>query len=213
MLTEEALRGASMEVQKFLVESVPEGETPHQFSEKFEKKMKRVILWSRVKRWIPAILVLVMAVSIFIYCKATDDNVLWYVPLSDEAKEQLDNAFLLQSNDSFCWESPVAYGDPYYGSINGCMILKTDQVAVGMEIGRIEIADHIFYWDGPFRLYAYREGEFCLLEEAYERGWLTEEHIEKIYREHQERIALWTEEKQAAFEDLFEKVEENFQDK
>lgn len=213
MLTEEALRGASMEVQKFLMESVPEEETPHQFSEKFEKKMKRTILWNRVKRWIPTVLFVTVALSIFIYCKVTDDNTLWYVPLSDEAKQQLDQEFFLQSSGRFHWESPVAYGDPYYGSINGCIILKTDQVSVGMEIGRIEVADYIFYWDGPFRLYAYREGEFCLLEEAYERGWLTEAHIEKIYHEHQERIALWTDEKQAVFKDLFEKVEENLQGK
>ena len=52
-----------------------------------------------------------------------------------------------------------------------------------------------------------------LLEEAYERGWLTDAHIEKIYDEHQERIALWTDERQEVFKKEFEKLEERLQGK
>lgn len=215
MLTEETLRMASLEVQQYLTESVPEEEAPHQFSGDFEKRMRRTILWNRMKKWIPAILFVTVALAIFIYAKATDNDPLWQVPLSEEARERLNNQLMLQYSDSVNWECPTALGgDPYYGTINGCIIIRSPQWSIwDTALGRIQVGDYIFYWDDPLRIYAYRDGEFCLLEEAYERGWLTDAHIEKIYDEHQERIALWTDERQEVFKKEFEKLEERLQGK
>ena len=215
MLNDEILRSAAVEVQQFLTESVPEEDTSHQFSEDFERKMKKAIRRQRMKRWLPTAIYLTVALVIVVSCLFMDSNVLWQVPPSDEAKERLDQEMILQYNDSINWECPTKLGgDPYYGSINGCMIFRTLQwSAWDVEIGRIQVAGYIFYWNGPLRIYAYRDGEFCLLEEAYERGWLTEAHIGKIYQEHQERIALWPDETQEVFQELFEQLEERLQGK
>lgn len=219
MLTEEALRGASMEVQKFLMESVPEEETPHQFSEKFEKKMKRTILWNRVKRWIPAMVTMAIALALFIYSQCTAPNVLWDEPLSEADKELLKKeiyAYEVSTKPEWSTEVwwPIAspWAEPYYGTINNCTVVRAEMhsvLAVWLGWGRYEVADHIFYWHKPFRLYVYRDGEVCLLDEAYEKGWLTQEQIDKIYEKHQEYVMMMPEDLRTAMEEWAKEKEES----
>ena len=64
------------------------------------------------------------------------------------------------------------------------------EIHVGFH-GHIEIAGYVFESPNAIGLYAYRDGEVCELKEAYEKGWLTKEHIEIIHERHLEIYAEW----------------------
>lgn len=221
MLNDEILRSAAVEVQQFLTESVPEKEVPHQFPGNFEKKIKRTILWNRVKRWIPAMAVVAIALALFIYSQCTSPNVLWIEPLSEADRELLKkeiHAYEVSTKPEWYseiwWYEAIPWFEPYYGTINNCTVIRAERrsiAAVWMGWGRYEVADRVFYWSDPFRLYVYRDGEVCTLEEAYERGWLTKEQIDKIYEKHQEYIALMPEDTKIAMEEWIREKEKDLQ--
>lgn len=211
MLTEEALRMAAMDTQKFLAESVPEEETPHQFSEGFEKKIKKTIRWKRFRKWIPAIFFVTVTLVVLICARFSDPNTLWQQPLS-EADQQL----LSEAVQEKCGKSGDVYWDtrdyeyPYYGTVNRCAIVRAEyRIDLGMlNYGYYEAAGYTFYWVQKPELYAYRDGETCRLDEAYERGWLTKEQIGVIYEQHEAYISMMPEDYQAEFRAWIEKMEE-----
>lgn len=69
MLTEDMLQKAAAEAEKFLLQALAEEAQPHQFSAKFEKKIKKLTRRARhpvryqVLRY-AAVIVLVMALSL-----------------------------------------------------------------------------------------------------------------------------------------------------
>lgn len=215
MLTDEVLRVAAAEVQQFLVESVPEEEAAHKFSEDFEKKMKKMIRRERMRRWLPTLIFLMVALVVFICSQFADPNTLWIEPLSDADKEHLTKAVADQTDIGgyVQWREP-GYSNPYYGTINNCAIVRTTSY-YDVDVfrpGRFETAGYIFYWDEVFELYAYHNGEVCRLDEAYERGWLTREQIGVIYDKHQEYISLLPEGMQEYLAEWAAKVEEKLRD-
>ena len=211
MLTEEALRGASREVQQFLVESVPEEETPHQFSEDFEKKIKRAIRWKRIRKWIPAILVVTVTLALVICAQFTVPNTLWIEPLSEADMQHLSDAVREPCDYKgwIEWNDYHEYDNPYYGTINRCTVVRVEYpIELGiLNWGYYEAAGYTFYWIDKPELYAYRDGEVCRLDEAYERGWLTKEQIGVIYEQHEAYISMLPEEYQAEFRAWIEKME------
>lgn len=165
-----------------------------------------------MKKWIPSIVIMVVAVSIFIWCKCTDSDKLWIVPLSEADKTHLKNEIASQNDALVYWDSPLEWADPYYGTINNCVIVKTEQISVsGVDWGHINVADYVFCWTDPIKLHVYRDGEVCLLEEAYEKGWLTEEHIEKLYQRHREYIELLPVNLRRAVRDYAQMIEKGIQ--
>ena len=213
MLTDEALRGASLEVQKFLVETVPQEDAPHQFSKAFERRMKKTIRRERMKRWLPSIIFLSVALVIFICCQFAEPNILWEEPLSEADQKHLSVAVREQcgSEGGVYWNGHLEYDNPYYGTINNCTIVRVEyQIDIDiLNFGRFEAAGYTFYWVDQPELYAYRDGEVCRLDEAYENGWLTKAQIGKIYEKHEKYISMMPEDYQAYFRAWIEKVEKN----
>ena len=116
-----------------------------------------------------------------------DSDSLYRERLSDEEKTKIYNRILIDYNDFIYWENVSGEStEPYYGTINGCIILqaiRVEQLSFGPAC--IEIAGYTFKTHQPIGLYAYRNGEASTLQEAYEKGWLTKEQIGKIYEMHQ----------------------------
>lgn len=70
----------------------------------------------------------------------------------------------------------------YYGTINGCIVtfLETSLQAEHT----IKVADCLFMYRTSFVIPVYKDGAVCTLEEAYEKGWLTQEHIAQLHVRH-----------------------------
>lgn len=149
-----------------------------------------------MKKIIAIVALLALVLTLFAGCQApTDPDVLHRETLSDELKTKIKNKIVLKYDEVICWEGVlVDWAEPYYGTINDCIIVQyagTDRMSIGMERGYIEIAGHAFESPNYIGLYAYRDGEVCKLQEAYEQGWLTKEHIGKIHERHKEIYATW----------------------
>ena len=145
-----------------------------------------------MKRFFALLVITIMLLSCFTGCKVFyGPNNLYRESLSDEVKTKIrTKVLLLEYDDLIYWDGT----DPYYGTINDCIIVRVlpyGQMFVPEQRGHIEIAGYNFETPKPIRLYAYRDDEACELKEAYERGWLTKEHIEEIYERHNEIYADW----------------------
>lgn len=137
-----------------------------------------------------------------------DPNVLYDDPLSEELRQKISNAFILQCDRIIVWDhygsdEVPSYWNPYYGIINNCVVFRqTHGVQWGIpQKTFLEIAGYTFEWKDQFDLYAYREGEACELKEAYERGWLTNVQIGKIHERHKEMYAMYLNAQEEAKDD------------
>ncbi|MBE6916700.1 MAG: hypothetical protein E7470_02170 [Ruminococcaceae bacterium] len=141
-----------------------------------------------MKRVCAIILLAASVIALFAGCQEPyDPNVLYDEPLSEELKQEINHALILQCDTKINWEyfDPY-YGYPWYGTINNCIILRTPDPDNSFmpTSGLVEVADYSFVWSWGFGLHVYRDGEACTLKEAYEREWLTKEQIGKIYEKH-----------------------------
>ena len=143
-----------------------------------------------MKKAILVIVLLSMGFTLFAGCRISrNSNVLYNDPLSDEMKTTIKNKVVLKYDTSVQWHG-AGSDEPYYGTINDCIVVQTSLPnvmwpAVVYNV-KLEIAGYTFRGIYPdFNLCVYRDGEVCLLEEAYENGWLTKEQIGKIYEKHQ----------------------------
>ncbi len=111
-----------------------------------------------------------------------DCDYLYRDPPTEQLKEEISSAFSAQYAIAVDWD----YAYTFYGTINGCAILmivdqKDERVHCTKKIivsssGREEP----FEWLAPFELYAYRNGEVCTLQEAFDKEWLSRVYIEHI---------------------------------
>lgn len=51
-----------------------------------------------------------------------------------------------------------------------------------------KVAGEMFWWPSSFVIQAYHDGEFLLLEKAYEEGWLTQKDIRTIAKRHTKQV-------------------------
>ena len=213
MLTEETLRAATAEVQQYLAETVPEDEAEHPFSADFEKKIKNAIRWKRIRKWIPGMFLVAMVLVLLVCAQFSVPDTLWQEPLSDADKTHLYKVVREQcciDGGWIDWGDHYEYENPYYGMINHCVVVRVEYpVDMGISnFGYFEAAGYTFYWVEVPELYAYRDGELCRLDEAYEKGWLTKTQIGMIYEKHEEYISMMPEEYQAYFRAWIEKIEQ-----
>ena len=167
-----------------------------------------------MKKWMIGIILLTVSLTLVIgYFVFSDTAALTLEPLSDELKTKIRNRIILAYDDYISWDVTEEMSVPYYGTINDCIII---QIAGGSSRGhgkwgsQIKIAGYAFETPDQIQLYAYRNGEACTLEEAYERGWLTKWQIGKILERHNEIYDEWIEETHL-YRALFELDGEKFE--
>jgi len=109
------------------------------------------------------------------------------VPVTDAQREQIKKDFSKHENHDFTGYQDVderyVCGMPYYGTYNGYIILYSrGQTAV---ITQTKIGKHLFmHGTGGCQLYAYRDGQFNLLEDIYENGAIRDEDLATIAKIH-----------------------------
>lgn len=75
----------------------------------------------------------------------------------------------------------------YYGTFSDYVILfENTQLTV---VSNQEIGDETFACSSSFVIYAYRDGEFRLLEEVFNEGEISPEQLKKIAEIHREYLA------------------------
>ena len=143
-------------------------------------------------RKICAIIALVaIALSLFAGCQSAgvapvDPDVLNHAALSQETMDAVDRA-IRDIDPSFVkveWD----FQRFCYGTINGCVIVNVDRFGMMHPaiIWSTKVGDYVFLWDHPTVLYAFKDGEVCTLSDAYQKGWLNDEHIRQLYDYHED---------------------------
>lgn len=125
--------------------------------------------------------------------------------LSNELKTSIRNKIIVYYDEYLNWDADEEMSQPYYGSINGCVIVqvtKEYRLWGNKSAQKLEIAGYLFETPDPITIYAYRSEEVCLLQEAYDRGWLTKADIGKIHERHEQIYAQWIKERQI-YQSLF----------
>ena len=68
----------------------------------------------------------------------------------------------------------------YYGTFHGCNVVSMMPAEIRIpEIDPTEIAGYMLYDED---MYAYKNGTFLPLKEAYNTGWLTKQDIQELYK-------------------------------
>ena len=97
-------------------------------------------------------------------------------------KWEIETAWSKQLDRPFeqWFDSSTFRGVRYYGEYNGYHILFDDTGIRMMVYGGTTIAGEEFEHSTPFDLYAYKDGVFLTLAEAYEQGLISKEQIALI---------------------------------
>ncbi len=137
-----------------------------------------------------AVIILALVVSLFAGCQEPyDPDKLYTDPPSQEVCKEIHSTFMDRGMIIFRYNDIGVNYDWFYGTINGCIVAFYDSSDMAIYFPGWEIAGYTFEYGSPFEIYVYRDGEVCLLQEAYEKGWLTKIQIGKIYERHNELFA------------------------
>ena len=103
--------------------------------------------------------------------------------LSDWMKEETEAAYQKQFGVRLGWpEDPADDDVRYYGTENGYVFIFVR--GVFQNVGRVEIAGRTFTYDKHFHLYAYRDGKFIALKDAFEQGLVSESAVDNARKIH-----------------------------
>ena len=143
--------------------------------------------------WITAAVFVALLLSLTLLLAAPrHPDILYNEPPSDYTIEHIRYKFTSKSTNYPGKFVRWNYVDPYYGTINGCIIMIAHPFGESSaEPWQQTIAGYSFEWDSPIDLFVYQptstySGDLCTLQEAYQKGWLTEKQIGKIHKRHLE---------------------------
>ena len=105
-----------------------------------------------------------------------------YAPLSQEIRAELEQAWEKSGGDPLIWEDSETNGIRYYGTHGDCIVLFAPGHLQGFRTENI--LGYEFEHGCSFTLYAYKDGQFLTLENAYENQWLSQEQIASIAEHH-----------------------------
>ena len=97
-----------------------------------------------------------------------------------EAYDHLMNYVIPSKHDPLLW---------YYGCINDCIVIFQDGNLHAY--WSISVADCVFKDSESFCIRVFKGRENCTLQEAYEKGWLTKDHIKQLEARHLELMEVW----------------------
>ena len=107
--------------------------------------------------------------------------------LSDKEKEEIEAKRLEFEGVELRWwdfENEDYARARYYGKINGYQIIFSERVSMVGANHHVFVGDYTFAHTEYFDIFAYKNGEFYTIAQAYEKGWLKERHIKEIYDIH-----------------------------
>ena len=147
--------------------------------------------------WITAtiffiLLALLATYLIYPFFSIIDPDHLYNTPLSNNTVSNIRFQFTRKDTDYPGKFVRWNYVDPYYGTINDCIIMIALPFGTAPEEPwQIVVAGYTFEWDHPIDLFVYKEssviaGKLCTLQVAYQRGWLTDKQIGEIHKKHLE---------------------------
>ena len=162
----------------------------------------------RKTKLLVSILSLVLILSIFAGCQSSgmdatqatepsseatepsepiDPDVLSLAPPSQAVLKELSDAFTNNGLPNRLENYPDHCGGCWiYGTINGCIVVfKEGQLHA---VWDIIVADCVFNYGISFLIAVYKDGEVCELNDAYEKGWLTKDHIKQLEARHPDVI-------------------------
>lgn len=161
---------------------------------------KKVIISSAV--------IILLGLTVVLLCRDTDDDIVYSpAPISQSKRDQLDADFAKINKEyvpDWCTEDNI-YGDcRIYGEDNGYILFfywggMRMQAVVTKDIGGVE-----FYHPMSFSFYAYKDGVFIKVEDAYNQGLISHEALVTAQKYHQEAAARYNEGRQKEMEEYLE---------
>ena len=136
----------------------------------------------KVTKTISLIMVLILLISALSACGDQNSKT-----LSEKKKQEINAAWMEKENEKLVWcdlDEVQYYGVRYYGDFNGYTIIFKYYTSTLTSDGLRVIAGYEFRHPQQFQIYAYKDGEFHTLGDAYQNGWLTDGQIEEIYNVH-----------------------------
>ena len=80
------------------------------------------------------------------------------------------------------------YLSKYYGTYGDCVAMMIDSRYFGKSLGdaetKIQVGDYLFAYPTLKQIDVYRNGKFADLDEAYKKGWLSDEDVRDIHYYH-----------------------------
>lgn len=131
---------------------------------------------------ISIIMVLILLLGAFVGCG--DQN---STTLSDKQKQEIEEDWFKIEGKPIEWwdfENEQYEGARYYGRYNGYHIIFMESISMTGDEGMRPVGEFLFHHPDNFQIYAYKNGKFYSLSEAYEKGLLKEKQIQEIYDTH-----------------------------
>ena len=142
-----------------------------------------------IRKLILLLVIIAAITSAFAACQTVPESS--YEPLTEDKIKEIRTAWDTAvdpplGNRDYHYLLDFASPDNYYGTHGDCIALFYGYRDTDAEmLYDILVADSCFHsWLNAPMLYIYREGEFKLITEAYEDGWLTKEQVESMAEHH-----------------------------
>lgn len=119
---------------------------------------------------------IILASLIFVFCLVSCNKNLDTLDKKTEAKLLAD------------WQNEFGHElgsiNAYYGTYGDCVVFLVEGDTLALK--SIEVAGTVFSYNVGFEIYVYKDHHFYLLQDAYEKNYLTKDDIVKIGEYHQE---------------------------
>lgn len=106
--------------------------------------------------------------------------------LSDKIRQQIEDSWYKISPENLVWadQNDFYHGVRYYGTYKGWSVLFSDGGIQLAAISSIPVGHEVFGHSSSFQLYAFKNGSFLTLTEAYEKGYINSEAISAAAKLH-----------------------------
>ena len=132
----------------------------------------KILATKKGKIWTAVILVLALLLGILVY------RFLHPTKVTDALIKRIEYEFVLYKAVNYTGRFshvPIMF---CYGVFDGCVPVHFDYSSLGID--QRVVAGHTFRVDAVGAMLIWRNGQFCYIDEAYEKGWLTDAQIAQI---------------------------------
>ena len=106
--------------------------------------------------------------------------------LSQQLRQEIEENWYEFRSEELVWDDkiPPTYGARYYGTYNGYTILFDNSGMQLQAYWAIQVGTESFKHYAGFQLYAYKDGEFIWLPDAYEQGLISDDAVSQAAKIH-----------------------------